>query len=155
MDLIQVLCLHRIDLKAQATTKKRALELVSESCASATEKADFFHALVEREKLGSTGLGHGVALPHARLAGLHAPMACFLKLDKPIEFESADRQPVDLILGLFVPEEARESHLQLLAQIAQLLSQESIRNALRQCGSAREAFALITQSSPGEQTFVA
>lgn len=154
MELKQALSVNRIDLKAQAATKKRALELVCESCATSLERTDFFQALVEREKLGSTGLGHGVALPHARLSKLHAPMACFFKLNKPIDYESPDQQPVDLVIGLFVPEDAREEHLKLLSHIAQLMSDESLRDALRSCNSPQEAFALITQP-PGVQAFVA
>jgi PTS system nitrogen regulatory IIA component len=153
MDLKHALSIHRIDLQAQVSTKKRALELVSESCATAREKPDFFHALIEREKLGSTGLGHGVALPHARLAQLHSPMACLFKLTKPIEYEASDGQPVDLIIGLFVPEESHEAHLHLLAQIAQLLSQESVRAALRACKSAQAALSLMTEPL-GDKTLV-
>jgi len=153
MDLKQALSLNRIDLHVQACTKKRVLELISECCATAREKPDFFHALVEREKLGSTGLGHGVALPHARLANLHAPMACLFKLSKPIDYDSPDQGPVDLIIGLFVPEEAHDAHLHLLSHIAQKLSQESVRAALRACTQAQEAFALITEPL-GDKTLV-
>lgn len=145
MDLKNALSIHRIDLHAQANTKKRALELVCECCASAGERSDFFYALVEREKLGSTGLGYGVALPHARLPNLHAPMACFFKLEKPIDYEAPDAQPVDLIIGLFVPEQAHDAHLQLLSQIANAFNHESFRAALRQCEQAQDAFSLITQ----------
>lgn len=145
MELRNVLSLNRIDLKAQACSKKRVLELVAEYCASPQERTDFFQALVEREKLGSTGLGHGVALPHARLALLHAPLACFFKLDKAIDYEASDHQPVDLIIGLFVPESAHDTHLQLLSHIAQTLSQEAVRAALRRCQHAQEAFSLMTE----------
>jgi PTS system nitrogen regulatory IIA component len=153
MELKNVLGIHRIDLNAHVNTKKRALELVTECCATMMERADFFHALVEREKLGSTGLGHGVALPHARLAHLHTPMACFFKLEKPVDYEAIDQEPVDLIIGLFVPEEAREGHLQLLSQIAQLMSQESVRAALRQCHQVHEALRILTEPF-GEQALV-
>jgi PTS system nitrogen regulatory IIA component len=145
MDLNHALSVNRIDLHAQASTKKRALELVVETCSSPHERADFFHALIEREKLGSTALGHGVALPHARLPHLHTPIACFLKLDTPVHYDAPDNQPVDLIIGLFVSEAAHDTHLQLLSQIAQTLSQEFTRIALRQCKDAREALLLITQ----------
>jgi nitrogen PTS system EIIA component len=145
MELKQVLSLQRIHLHAQATTKKSALELVSEACAATCEGPDYFQALVEREKLGSTGLGHGVALPHARLAHLNEPLACFFRLEKPIDYEAPDQQPVDLIIGLFVPEDAPDAHLHLLSQIAQMLSQESMRMALRYCNDPHEAFSLMTQ----------
>lgn len=153
MELKQVLGIHRLDLNAQAQTKKRALELVTDCCATMKERPDFFQALIEREKLGSTGLGHGVALPHARIPHLHAPMACFLKLDKPIDYEAPDQQPVDLIIGLFVPEEARDGHLQLLSQIAQLMSQEAVRTALRHCHHVHEALRILTEDL-GEQALV-
>lgn len=147
MDLNDALSIHRIDLHAHAATKKRALELVAETCATMQLRPDFFHALVEREKLGATGLGHGVALPHARLPQLHSPIACFLRLDKPIEYESPDEQPVDLIIGLFVAESSQDAHLYLLSQIAQTVSQEYVRAALRHCKEASEALTLITQPS--------
>lgn len=147
MELKNVLSVHRIDLNAQAPTKKRALELVAELCASANQRADFFHALVDREKLGSTGLGHGVALPHARLADLHAPLACFIKLEEKVNYEAPDGEPVDLIFGLFVPESENDAHLQLLSNIAQILSDESVRATLRQCENAQEALRVLTQPS--------
>lgn len=153
MELKNVLSLQRIDLHAQASSKKRALELVSEACAAPCERPDFFQALIEREKLGSTGLGHGVALPHARLANLSEPLACFFKLDKPLDYETPDDQPVDLIIGLFVPEDAPNAHLHLLSHLAQMLSQESVRKALRFCNNAQEAFALFTQPL-GDKIFV-
>jgi PTS system nitrogen regulatory IIA component len=153
MELKNVLSIHRIDLNAQASTKKRALELVTECCASMMERPDFFHSLIEREKLGSTGLGHGVALPHARIAHLHSPMACFFKLENPVDYEAPDQASVDLIIGLFVPEEAREGHLQLLSQIAQLMSQDTVRAALRQCQHVHEALRILTEPF-GEQALV-
>lgn len=145
MELKQVLSLSCIDLHATASTKKRALELISECCANPAERPDFFYALVEREKLGSTGLGYGVALPHARLPNLHTPLACFFKLEKPIDYEAPDKLPVDLIIGLFVPEQAHDAHLQLLSQIASIFNNESLRTALRQCEQAQDALSLITQ----------
>lgn len=145
MELTQALSVNRIDLNAEASTKKKALELVSETCASMQERSDFFQALVDREKLGSTGIGHGVALPHARLENLETPIACFFRLNKPVDFEAPDQEPVDLVLGLFVPEDGSDTHLKLLSGIAVLFNDDAMRQKLRESEDAQQVFDIISQ----------
>lgn len=93
-------------------------------------------ALISRERLGSTGLGHGVGLPHSRLANIDQPIAAFVTLDNGIDYESADGQPVDLVFGLLVPEHCNDEHLKILAELARRFSDEKLRNDLRNYSDA-------------------
>ncbi len=88
-------------------------------------------ALISRERLGSTGLGHGVGLPHSRLSMIQEPIAAFVTLSQGIDYESADGQPVDLVLGLLVPEDCNDEHLKILAQMARRFSDAELRRTLR------------------------
>jgi PTS system nitrogen regulatory IIA component len=88
-------------------------------------------ALISRERLGSTGLGHGVGLPHSRLSNIQEPIAAFVTLSQGIDYESADGQPVDLVLGLLVPEDCNDEHLKILAQLARRFSDDTLRSSLR------------------------
>ena len=88
-------------------------------------------ALISRERLGSTGLGHGVGLPHSRLSMIQEPIAALVTLSQGVEYESADGQPVDLVLGLLVPEDCNDEHLKILAQLARRFSDDGLRQSLR------------------------
>ncbi len=88
-------------------------------------------ALISRERLGSTGLGHGVGLPHSRMSMIQEPIAAFVTLSQGIDYESADGQPVDLVLGLLVPEDCNDEHLKILAQLARRFSDDTLRQSLR------------------------
>jgi PTS system nitrogen regulatory IIA component len=88
-------------------------------------------ALISRERLGSTGLGHGVGLPHSRVSCIQEPIAAFLTLDTGVDYESTDGQAVDLVLGLLVPENCNDEHLKILAQLARRFSDETLRTQLR------------------------
>ena len=107
MQIIDIITSGRIVTGVQATSKKRALEMASELLAGSNEalgQAEVFGALLGREKLGSTGLGHGVALPHGRLASCEQPVGALLVLAEPIDFDAVDGQPVDLLFAMLVPE---------------------------------------------------
>lgn len=117
-----------------AASKKRTLETLGEIFANADPGLSarvVFNRLVARERLGSTGLGEGCALPHARIPGLGCALAAFLRLEKGVDFDSPDREPVDLVAGLLVPEESTDEHLEILAAIARTLSNESVRTSVR------------------------
>lgn len=117
-----------------AQSKKKALEIISEQIDKKIpqlSKKEIFEALINRERLGSTGLGHGIAIPHCRIPGLQAPIALFAKLSKPIDYDAIDGQKVDLIVALFVPEESNEEHLQLLADVAKIFSQRNNIESIR------------------------
>jgi PTS system nitrogen regulatory IIA component len=107
-----------------------------------------FDALFARERMGSTGLGHGVAIPHGRIKGLKEAMGAFIRVRSPIPFEAPDAHPVNLIFVLLVPEKANDLHLQILAELAQLFSEREMRAALTSTPDAAAAQRLITEWEP-------
>ena len=107
-----------------------------------------FEALQQRERLGSTALDHGVAIPHARIKNLTEPMCALLTVANAIDFGSDDAMPVDIVFGLLVPEKANEEHLQILAKIAQQLSLREYRDALRNAKNSGELFQVAVQGGP-------
>ena len=126
----------RVSCRDDLGSKKRLLEYVSELLAGSSPKLtqnEIFDALINREKLGSTGLGKGVAIPHGRMASLERPVCAFVKLATPVDFDATDGQAVDLIFTLLVPEDSTEEHLQVLSTIAEIFSNAGISKALRQC----------------------
>ena len=131
-------------------SKKRVLEnlstFVTEQLGGDGEQADnLFHNLVARERLGSTGIGEGVAIPHCRVAGFNRIHGCLVKLDQAIDFGALDDQPVDLIFALIVPEEQNEEHLATLARVAAIMQDDSSRASLRQCSSSEELYNTALQ----------
>ena len=131
--LAAILPLANVLVDVDATSKKRAFELAGllfenqQSIARAT----VFDNLFARERLGSTGLGHGVAIPHGRIKGLKAPMAAVFQLAAPIGFDAPDEQPVGLLIFLLVPEAATQKHLEILSEIAELLSDAPLRERIK------------------------
>ncbi|MDA9826238.1 PTS sugar transporter subunit IIA [Porticoccaceae bacterium] len=135
-------------------SKKRVLEnlssFITEQLGGDAEQSDgLFHKLVARERLGSTGIGEGVAIPHCRASGFNRIHGCLIKLQKPVDFDALDDQPVDLIFALVVPEEKNDEHLATLARIANLMQTESSRESLRQCSNSAELFATAIQLERG------
>jgi PTS system nitrogen regulatory IIA component len=136
MNITDLLMPDRVSCRDDLGSKKRLLEYVSELLAGSSPKLtqnEIFDALINREKLGSTGLGKGVAIPHGRIASLERPACAFVKLATPVDFDATDGQPVDLIFTLLVPEDSTEEHLQVLSTIAEIFSNAGISKALRQC----------------------
>ena len=136
MNITDLLMPDRASCRENVGSKKRLLEYSSELLASSSpglSQNEIFNALINREKLGSTGLGKGVAIPHGRIAALDRPVCAFVKLASPVDFDATDGQPVDLIFTLLVPEDSTEEHLQVLSTIAEIFSNASISMALRQC----------------------
>jgi nitrogen PTS system EIIA component len=137
MQIADLLSPERIRLDAGIGSKKRALEILSALLAGADpERAGLtatlvFDALSAREKLGSTGLGHGVAIPHGRMAEIDAPRVAVLRLQEGVDFDAIDHEPVDILIALIVPEESTSEHLELLAQLARALSQPDNIAAIR------------------------
>ena len=135
-------------------SKKRVLEnlssFITEQLGGDAEQSDgLFHQLGARERLGSTGIGEGVAIPHCRASGFNRIHGCLIKLQKPVDFDALDDQPVDLIFALVVPEEKNDEHLATLARIANLMQTESSRESLRQCSNSAELFATAIQLERG------
>lgn len=136
MNITDLLVPERVSCRDDLGSKKRLLEYVSELLASSSPELtqhEIFEALISREKLGSTGLGQGVAIPHGRIASLARPVCAFVRLATPVDFDATDGQPVDLIFTLLVPEDSTEEHLQVLSTIAEIFSNAGISMALRQC----------------------
>ncbi|MFO0106338.1 MAG: PTS sugar transporter subunit IIA [Burkholderiales bacterium] len=138
--LSSILPVAQVLVGVEATSKKRAFEeagLLVENL-HGLSRALVTDSLFARERLGSTGLGHGVAIPHGRIKGLKAPMAAVFQLAQPIGFDAPDEQPVSLLIFLLVPEAATQKHLEILSEIAELLSdtvlRESIKNSTAQMG---------------------
>ena len=138
MNITDLLSLDRVACCDDVASKKRLLEQISDLLAgSATGLSDseIFEALINREKLGSTGLGKGVAIPHGRMPGLESPVCAFIKLSTAVDFDTSDGEPVDLVFALLVPEDSTEEHLQVLSTIAEIFSNSGVCTALRNCDS--------------------
>ena len=133
----------------QAGSKKRLLDeistLVAQRCSGLSEQ-QVFDALVARERLGSTGIGEGIAIPHCRMPGCQAPVGILLKLTEAIDFESIDGHPVDLVFVLLVPEDNPERHLQTLSHLAALFNEPSFRDKLRGAADAESLFERAVSS---------
>ena len=132
-------------MQVDAASKRRAFEeagLLFENL-HGLNRALVTDSLFARERLGSTGLGHGVAIPHGRIRGLKAPMAAVLQLDAAIGFDAPDDQPVGLLIFLLVPEAATQKHLEILSEIAELLSDAPLRENIKGCTDAVALHALI------------
>ena len=146
MSLIpQLLPLTNVVVDLDASSKKRVFEqagLLFENT-QGIARSLVFDSLFARERLGSTGLGHGVAIPHGRIKGLKAPMAAVLQLAQPIGFDAPDEQPVGLLIFLLVPEAATQKHLEILSEIAELLSDANLRERIKSAPTAEQLHALI------------
>ncbi|MFN3583496.1 PTS IIA-like nitrogen regulatory protein PtsN [Phenylobacterium sp.] len=138
-----------ISLRVSASSKRQALAVVAEIAARKLDldAGDILDALSEREAAGSTGVGYGVAAPHARLEGLTRMRGVFVRLEQPVEFESVDDQPVDLIFALFAPKDAGADHLRALARVSRLLRQAELREQLRKARTVDAIYALLVQDA--------
>lgn len=143
--LASILSLAQVLVRVDATSKKRAFEeagLLFEEL-HGLSRSLVTDSLFSRERLGSTGLGHGVAIPHGRIKGLKSPMAAVLQLAQPIGFDAPDEQTVSLMIFLLVPEAATQRHLEILSEIAEMLSDANLREKLLASSSAVELHQLI------------
>lgn len=152
--LTDIISPERIACRLQVTSKKRALECIGDMIAapqSGLLATEVFDSLIARERLGSTGIGHGIAIPHGRLATLNVPVCAFASLEQGIDFDAVDGQPVDLLVALLVPAESTEEHLQLLAQLAEMFGDEGLRRDLREARGKEELYRLLTGWQPARQ----
>ena len=141
---------ERIRCDVQSSSKKRLLELISEELARNSEelsKREIFESLCARERLGSTGLGNGVAIPHGRVKGSSHVQATFIRMKKPVPFDAVDSEPVDLLFCLAVPEDCGEDHLKLLAQVAELFSDSEVLRGLREAETPGRMLQLLSGSA--------
>lgn len=143
--LASILSPAQVLAQVDVTSKKRAFEeagLLFENL-HGLSRALVTDSLFSRERLGSTGLGHGVAIPHGRIKGLKSPMAAVLQLSQAIGFDAPDEQAVSLLIFLLVPEAATQKHLEILSEIAELLSDSALREKLIAATDAQQLYALI------------
>jgi PTS system nitrogen regulatory IIA component len=138
-----------ISPRVTATNKRQALKVAAELAARTfdVKSADALAALLQREAVGSTGVGYGVAVPHARVAGLTRLHGVFVRLEQPVEFGAVDDCPVDLIFALFAPPDASGDHLRALARVSRILRQAELRQQLRKARSADAIHALLVQEA--------
>ena len=139
--IASLLPIHNVVANLDASSKKRVFEqagILFENHQS-VGRSVVYDALFAREKLGSTGLGQGIAIPHGRIKGLKTPVGAFVRLESPVQFDAPDGKPVSLIFVLLVPEAANEHHLRLLSELAQMFSDRAFRDQL---ATAPDAAAL-------------
>lgn len=154
MDIGELLVRDGIVLKSGASSKRQALHVVASAAAQAMglDEVRVFDALMEREALGSTGLGSGVAVPHARLAGLESVKAVFVRLDTPVAYDAVDDRPVDLMFALFAPPKAGAEHLRALAAVSRAMRSPELREQLRQAHTADAIHALFVSDTEAPAT---
>ena len=134
-------------------SKKRALELLANTIAQdvpSIDAEDLFRRLIARERLGSTGIGHGIAIPHCRVENCSGTLGALITLADPVDFDAIDSQPVDILFAMLVPEEAHDEHLQNLAALAGALSNADFREKLRNASSDRELYETATGTQLSE-----
>ncbi|MFL5297405.1 MAG: PTS IIA-like nitrogen regulatory protein PtsN [Phenylobacterium sp.] len=149
MQIGDLLDRNAIALRVSANSKRQVLAVVAEIAARSMglDAGHVLDALLLREQAGSTGVGHGVAAPHARLEGLDRLRGVFVRLEQPVDFDSIDDQPVDLVFALFAPKDAGVDHLRALARISRVLRQADLRQQLRHARTLDAIRALLTQDS--------
>lgn len=147
MEIAELLDTEGVVARLPATSKKQALQELAKRAAQITglhERA-IFDVLLERERLGTTGVGNGIAIPHGKLPELNKLCGLFARLDKPIDFDAVDDQPVDLIFLLLAPEGAGADHLKALARVSRLLRDRTICEKLRGSDEAEALYSLLTE----------
>ena len=144
--LEHILTPARSQVNVPGGSKNRVLEYIAHLIATDQPQIDedtLFESLVAREKLGSTGFGDGIAIPHCRLIGCTAPISAVLHLETAIDFDAIDGEPVDLLFVLLVPEEATDEHLELLRQIAGIFEQDDVRERLRNAPDSNALYQTV------------
>lgn len=134
----------------EVSSKKRLFELVGQAfqASEGVTAKEVFESLSSRERLGCTGLGHGIAIPHGRIKGLKETACAFVRTEQPIDFDAPDSVPVDLLFILLAPAAATDVHLQILAELAQMFSEKEMRDRLRAAPDAESLYNLIREWTP-------
>ena len=148
MEIADLITPRSVIAQLRATNKKQALQELAKRAAALTGAPErtIYDVLIERERLGTTGIGMGIGIPHGRLPGLDRLCGVFARLDRPVPFEAIDDQPVDLIFLLLAPEAAGSDHLKALAQVSRLLRDRAICEKLRGTDNADALYALLIDS---------
>jgi PTS system nitrogen regulatory IIA component len=147
MDITDILKPSAVRVVGNLSSKKRLFQDLGELASSAygLDASRSVEALQEREALGPTGVGQGVALPHARIDSVEEVLGMFLRIERPLEFDSVDRQPVDLVFALFAPQDAGVDHLKALALVSRTLRDQAICTKLRANTDAAILHAILTE----------
>ena len=149
--LEQILTPSRCQVNALGGSKKRVLEqiaaLIVNSCPELDEDL-LYENLIARERLGSTGIGDGIAIPHCRMEGCTVPISALLQLETAVDFDAIDGEPVDLFFVLLVPDDATDQHLELLRQVAQLLNQADVCEQLRNAQTNESLYQIVINAQP-------
>ena len=154
MEINDLITTQSVVANLHATSKKQAIQDLARKAADITglhERA-IFDVLMERERLGTTGVGNGIAIPHGKLANLDKLYGLFARLEKPIDFQSIDEQPVDLIFLLLAPESAGADHLKALARVSRLLRDQTVCEKLRGTDQSEALYALLTEDAAHQAT---
>lgn len=150
MDLCDLLASDGIIAPLKATSKKHALQELASIASQRTglDEREIFNTLLQRERLGSTGLGRGIAVPHVKLSGLRNIFCLFARLEEPVDYESHDSEPVDLVFLLLAPDHAGGDHLKALASISRVVREPSVLDALRSAPDAAGLRGALTRPLP-------
>ena len=154
MEIADLITPRSVVAQLRATNKKQALQELAKRAATLTgvQERTIYDVLIERERLGSTGIGMGIGIPHGRLAGLDTLCGIFARLDRPVPFDAIDDQPVDLIFLLLAPEGAGADHLKALARVSRLLRDRNVCEKLRGTDNADALYALLIDRTPSQAT---
>ncbi len=149
MDIVDLISAEGVVASLRVTSKKQALQELSKRAAELTGEPEraIFEVLIERERLGTTGVGNGIAIPHGKLAGLDRLHGLFARLETPVDFDAIDEQPVDLICLLLAPETAGADHLKALARVSRLLRDRTVCEKLRGSDNPDAIYALLIEST--------
>ena len=147
MQITDILDIERVENNVDVQSKKRALEELSRLIANNQPQLDssqIFDSLISRERLGTTCVGHGIAIPHGRIKGCEKITGAFIQLVAGVDFDAVDNQPVDMLFALAVPEESTDEHLQVLALLAKMFCNDEFREKLRATKTKEEIYQFIT-----------
>ena len=149
MQLIDIITPDRVACNVQATSKKRVLETISEIIAAHSDTpmraSEIFDSLIARERLGTTAIDHGIAIPHGRMKNSTDTIGAFVQLSEGIDCDAMDHKNVNLMFALLVPEESTEEHLQILARLAKMFGDEKLREQLRSAPDNKTLYDLLIQ----------
>lgn len=147
MQIADILDIERVNNNVDVQSKKRALEELSRLIVNNQPQLDstvVFDSLISRERLGTTCVGHGIAIPHGRISDCNKITGAMIQLVEGVDFDAVDNQPVDILFALAVPEESNDEHLQVLAQLAKMFSNDDFRQRLRAAKSSEELYQIVT-----------
>ncbi len=149
MEIADLISIDGVVASLRVTSKKQALQELAKRASVVTGQPErsVFEVLIERERLGTTGVGHGIAIPHGKLSGLDRLHGLFARLETPIDFDAIDEHPVDLICMLLAPESAGADHLKALARVSRLLRDRNVCEKLRGTDGSDAIYAILTESA--------